>query len=186
MPFEKTVDWQSELPQILALGRSGESIAAIARRYGVSRQRMKQLVDKFFPNWKYECSYTARAMAREEAYKHKWGLREGTDLYRSKRTKWRNKKYNALAKGIPWDLEFSDIEWPTHCPALGIELDYFAESVQDSCVSFDRIDPSKGYVKGNVIILSSRANRIKNNATYEDLQKIAHFLQSLTCQEEVR
>lgn len=35
--------------------------------------------------------------------------------------------------------------------------------------SLDRIDSSKGYVKGNVRVISARANMLKNNATVEEL-----------------
>lgn len=183
MVFTTKNNWEKEQETILHMGRQGDSIAVIAKRYGVSRQRMKQVVDKYFPNWKHECSWAVRRKAKDEAFKQKWGLKEDTDLYRSKRIKWRNKKYNAQAKGIEWALEFKDIDWPTHCPVLGIELDYFAEGVQDSCASFDRLDPRKGYIPGNVIIMSSRANRIKNNATLEDLEKVYRFVQSLTSQD---
>lgn len=183
MSFTAKKNWRECLPDILTRGRAGESVASIARDFGVSRQRMKQIVDKHFPNWKYECSYSARQNAKDEQFKRKWGLKEDTDLYRSKRTKWRNKKYNALNKGISWDLAFSDIQWPTHCPALGIELDYFAEGAQDNSVSFDRIDPSKGYSKDNVVVISNRANRIKNNSEPHELLSVYNFVKSLTCQE---
>jgi hypothetical protein len=39
--------------------------------------------------------------------------------------------------------------------------------------SLDRIDPSKGYVKGNVWIVSHRGNTIKNDATHDELKAIA-------------
>jgi hypothetical protein len=59
---------------------------------------------------------------------------------------------------------------------LGIELDYFAERTQENSPSFDRVDSSKGYVKGNVIVCSWRANRIKNDGTAEEHRKIYEFL----------
>ena len=41
-----------------------------------------------------------------------------------------------------------------------------------------RINPSLGYIKGNVQILSNRANRLKNNATASELSLIADFMDS--------
>jgi hypothetical protein len=90
------------------------------------------------------------------------------------------KKRSAVAAGFDWNLEIKDIVWNTHCPMLGIELDYFAETRQENSPSFDRINNSLGYVKGNVQIISLRANRIKSDASLEELEKIVKYLQTLT------
>ena len=39
--------------------------------------------------------------------------------------------------------------------------------------SLDRIDPTKGYIKGNVWVITKRANTMKNSATREELLKFA-------------
>lgn len=73
------------------------------------------------------------------------------------------------------------------CPVLGIRLNYdryVAEKksgpLPDS-PSFDRVDPTKGYVKGNVIVVSLQANRIKSNATIDELCKVASFYSKGSC-----
>ena len=38
--------------------------------------------------------------------------------------------------------------------------------------SLDRIDGAKGYVKGNVRVISHRANMLKNDATIEELELV--------------
>ena len=37
------------------------------------------------------------------------------------------------------------------------------------------IENSKGYIRGNVIVISDRANRLKGDATLLELQRIADF-----------
>ena len=45
--------------------------------------------------------------------------------------------------------------------------------------SFDRIYPKKGYVKGNIVIVSNKANRIKTDATVDEIRKVADFYEKL-------
>ena len=45
--------------------------------------------------------------------------------------------------------------------------------------SFDRIDPKKGYTKNNIVIVSTRANRIKSDATVDEIRKVADFYEKL-------
>lgn len=82
----------------------------------------------------------------------------------------------AKRKGVPFTITAADLQQPTHCPVLGIELDYANAGLHvDASASLDRIKPELGYVKGNVIIISWRANRIKCDATPEELLRVAEF-----------
>jgi hypothetical protein len=61
---------------------------------------------------------------------------------------------------------------------LGIVLEFGKTSEKawrDNSPSLDRIVPEKGYVRDNVLVVSYRANRIKNDATISELQQIAAF-----------
>lgn len=79
-------------------------------------------------------------------------------------------KTNAKRRGCEFNLEKSDIIIPTHCPYLGIELSYNKKDGKKSnYFSIDRIDSTKGYVKGNIQIISKQANIMKSNATIEQL-----------------
>jgi hypothetical protein len=81
----------------------------------------------------------------------------------------RSKKY-----GFEFNIDITDIVIPTHCPLLGIEL-YVAEgrkTVKNNSASLDRIDSTKGYVKGNVWVISHKANTMKSNATLEEMKTL--------------
>lgn len=180
MPFKKTYTWKNEIIHIKQYGETGITMAELARRYGISRQRMKQVVDKFIPEWGSTCGLIVNRQNKADAYYKKWGDKEDSELYEKKREKFRAKKANAIRIGYTWDIAFSDIVWNDVCPILGIQLDYFAHCVQENSPSFDQIDAGLGYVKGNVHIISWRANRIKNNGTSQEHRQIADYLDSLT------
>ena len=78
-------------------------------------------------------------------------------------------KYKAKKRGLPFNIEPSDIIIPDYCPVLGIKLEKNDQKQRDSSPSLDRIVPEKGYVKGNVRVISQRANLLKSNATVEEL-----------------
>lgn len=132
--------------------------------------------------WAKEQAAKKAAKAKKpEVYKEasRRHVLKDTKLIRFKRTAARAGKL-----GIPCNLVFSEIVWPEHCPVLGIKLDYDLltgeNRKRDNRPSFDRIDPTKGYVKGNVLIVSNRANTLKNNATPEELMKVAQFYNQAT------
>lgn len=79
-------------------------------------------------------------------------------------------KLNAKQQGVEFSITEADIVIPTHCPYLGIELtNILGEGRVFSNYSIDRIDSSKGYVPGNIQVISDLANRMKQNATVEQL-----------------
>lgn len=71
-------------------------------------------------------------------------------------------------KGVPFNIKYCDVETPTHCPYLNIELTYDGV-ISDGMASLDRIVPELGYVKGNVQIISLLANQMKSSSTIEQL-----------------
>lgn len=86
------------------------------------------------------------------------------------RVKARAKKYN-----LEFNLELSDIVLPEVCPVFNHPFIY---GDVDWTYSIDRRDCSKGYVKGNIFIISNKANRIKNNASLEDLELLVKYLRA--------
>lgn len=84
----------------------------------------------------------------------------------------------AKVKGLEFDLTLEDIIIPEFCPILGIPL-FHAEGGHPcpNSPSLDRIIPSLGYVKGNVCIISHRANTIKNDASVDELLSVVRYIQ---------
>lgn len=92
-------------------------------------------------------------------------------------------KQTAKNKGLPFNLVKEDVVIPTHCPVLGIELRMGTNGLQacrDAAPSIDRIVPEKGYVRGNIIVVSFRANRIKSNATADEILAVGAFYKELS------
>ena len=87
------------------------------------------------------------------------------------------KKAECNKKGYAFDLDEAYIEsiWTGVCPILCVELDP-AIGKSDCSPNLDRIDPSKGYIKGNVQWLSARANRIKNNITVDEIERLYKWM----------
>lgn len=85
-------------------------------------------------------------------------------------------KRRAKDKGVDFNLDISDIVIPSVCPVLGIPLAAKRGCVDPASPSLDRIIPSKGYVKGNVQVISHRANSIKSNATIEEVEMVLNYM----------
>jgi hypothetical protein len=75
----------------------------------------------------------------------------------------------AQVKGIAFDIEVKDIFIPEICPLLGIKIFPQKGGAGDCSPSLDRVDTTKGYVKGNVRVISRLANIMKAHATKEQL-----------------
>ena len=97
----------------------------------------------------------------------------------------RGAKYRSRAKGLYFDLVPEDIIIPAICPILGIPLYRQAESGRGprshNVPSIDRIDNTMGYTKSNIQIISWRANLLKRDYSFKDIEKIyLHLLSGRT------
>ena len=58
--------------------------------------------------------------------------------------------------------------------------------MSDNSPTLDKFIPSKGYVKGNVQIISWRANNLKNDGSPEEWIKIANWCQQETIKKKLK
>ena len=106
---------------------------------------------------------------------------EGGTLYKEPIAEWATDKklkqmvagakQRAKKKGLQFDLKVEDL-YPVYdtCPILGIKMVAGIGTVCSSSPTLDKIDPTLGYVKGNVRVISNKANRMKTDATIEELK----------------
>lgn len=116
-------------------------------------------------------------VANRERYNANQVKRRSTKLPPSK-VLWWNARNRAIAKGIEFSLTLEDVAVPTHCPVLGIPLVVATGFARDGSPSVDRIDPTKGYVTGNVCVISHKANTIKSNACVDDLRRVLAYMEA--------
>lgn len=120
-------------------------------------------------------------MKRKErrAEKEKWLLEN--PLWPQAKRMVASARNRAREKGLPFDLKATDIyPLPTHCPVLGIEMmPHDNRGFQKNAYSLDRIIPARGYVKGNVAVISLAANMAKSCASLKELRKVADWLESV-------
>lgn len=82
----------------------------------------------------------------------------------------------AREQGVPFSIEEEDITLPEVCPILGIKLEKGKGKVHKASPTLDKIEPAKGYVKGNIQVISAKANVMKNDATPEELRMFAKWV----------
>lgn len=86
-------------------------------------------------------------------------------------------KARAILKNLEFNLSIDDILIPEYCPILNIKLEYYQkQGGSDNSPALDRIDNNKGYIKGNIQVISNKANRIKTNATLSEIEAVYLFL----------
>lgn len=91
---------------------------------------------------------------------------------------WRRAKSRATERGHEFNIEVSDIVIPRFCPILGLPLiENKGRSGGDKqSPALDRIDNSKGYIKGNVLVISHLVNCMKSSADNNELRTFAKWI----------
>lgn len=78
----------------------------------------------------------------------------------------------ARRRGVSYSLRRQDISVPANCPVLGVPL-IVGEARSAASPSLDRIDPTKGYLPGNVRVISDHANRLKGDRSLEQIRSLS-------------
>lgn len=126
--------------------------------------------------------YTPDVAEKKSEYRKEWWQDVLLDFNKYKIYMLRRAKHRAKKLGLPFDLSPDDIHIPEKCPLLGIVLKPEKTKAKFCAPSLDRIIPSKGYVKGNVIVVSQRANVLKRDASLEELEMLVQNLRRITIQ----
>ena len=135
----------------------------------LSEEEKKERQKKSHEKWrsKNKKSLTANTMRWKKNHPIKYILT---------RTRCRAKKLN-----IDFNIEESDIQIPDKCPVLGIPI-YTTNGLRlrrgpsFNSLSIDRIDNAKGYVKGNIRMMSHQANVMKSSASPKELLRFAYWV----------
>lgn len=92
----------------------------------------------------------------------------------------RGAKKRANLKKIEFSITKEDLgPLPEYCPVLKIKLQYSQIGRQQpDSASLDRYDNSKGYIKGNVNIISLRANELKRDGTHDEFLKLTKYMET--------
>lgn len=88
---------------------------------------------------------------------------------------YRGARLRAKNSNLEFNIELSDIIVPSVCPILHTPF----EVGTMQAASLDRIDNTKGYIKGNVWVISRRANTMKGDCNIEMLKSFAEWVGTL-------
>jgi hypothetical protein len=160
--------WENELDRVQTLLKEGNTLEQIGKSYGVTKQRMYQVLTKF-------------GIAT--------GQRKCKNFLKDKEPKYYWLNRILATKKIPKEerlILLDSMLLPDFCPIFNIKLNYNGNGMEggwsrtDDSPSLDRIDSTKGYTKDNIQVISWRANRIKNDSTPEELLLLAEYMLRLT------
>jgi len=142
--------------------------------YQKNKERMKEYRQK---NKKRMAAYYKKYLQKNNRSK------PTPDMYRFFGNKASKLKGRSRENKIPYDLDGKYLQsiYPKDgkCPALNIEMKVGYDSDWRLSPSVDRIDPSGGYIRGNVIWISWLANCIKSSATHKQIIAVGEFYKQL-------
>ena len=174
--FEKSGNWKI-VCECLICGKK-DVIRKFSEWYKYQRlikKNLKTYINCGCSHPAYKIGYTSKLKPNQfkKLYKHLHGV-----------------KRRAIKENIPYNLDieyFIDKDtkpdgqktgYPDYCPILGIKID--AKLGADHRPSFDKVIPEHGYLKGNVQIISYKANRLKSDMHIKDFRKFVEYIENNT------
>lgn len=139
----------------------------------------KPCLSEYQDQWRYKNMQHCRDYRK--TYKNAHGENERAATLRWRREHPENEllmnaRRRAKVDGLKFELVLSDIVIPATCPVLGIELARnTSRGAHHNSPTLDRVVPSLGYVAHNVRVISWRANRLKSDATPEELRLVSEY-----------
>ncbi len=118
----------------------------------------------------YEHTYGQRYSKEKVARASEW------KRINPERRLWQGAKRRAMEKGIEFNIPWTEVVIPELCPILNIPIQMENNCVKEGSPSIDRIDNSKGYVVGNVRVISHRANALKSNLSLEQAERLVEYM----------
>lgn len=118
------------------------------------------------------CKKCSTKIRQTEKLNRDWKIDAAKLLYK-------NIKSRCKRTGREFSIDLEDIIIPEKCPVFGFELKREDKQTWMSAPSVDRIDSSKGYIKGNITVVSRRANILKRDATVEELELLLNYYKTL-------
>lgn len=109
--------------------------------------------------------------------KKSYRKRKNEDYYKYKEQRIRSRASSLKVK-CDVDAEYLESIWTGICPVFGIKIIHTTDRSDESAAELDRKNPNGGYVKGNVVFMSRKANRIKNNVSITELTKILEWMKN--------
>lgn len=116
-------------------------------------------------------------------YKNKEdGIKQKLEYYRRNQRRYMLHRIKRRAKeaSVRFNLTIDDIVIPTYCPVFGLKLKHGKGRSHGTSPTVDRINAKRGYVKGNVAIISHFANSLKGFATAAQHRRIAEWMESVS------
>lgn len=123
--------------------------------------------EEFYVNRKTKTGRSVYCKICQSAYAKTphWAEWRKERYYRNpSRTIWIEARHRAKKAGLPFNIEPEDCVIPEICPVLGIKMSPKGRGhMDDGTPTLDKIIQSQGYVKGNVRVISWKANRLKSD-----------------------
>lgn len=125
--------------------------------------------------WNQNNPERLREISRE--YYHRKKLENPREFYAKKI--WKERRRVSLKNGVPFEISLEYLlSLPSNtCPVFGVTLEWGTGS--DHTASLDKIKPSLGYVEGNIVWMSFRANSLKRDATVEEVRQLLSWYENV-------